>query len=114
MEKIEVIVKAMHDKLGENIVGLDMAGKSALFDTFVICSGNNERLIHAIKDNVEDKMAEHGYPVKKTEGILNSHWVLMDFGDVIVHIFDEQERELFNLEKLWSDAPKIEIEKYLK
>lgn len=114
MNKIEIIVKALDEKLAENIVALDMTMASPIFDTFILCTASNERLMQAIRDNVEEKLEEQGVFVKKIEGLRNSKWLLMDYGDIIVHIFEGEERNSYNLEKLWSDMPHIDIEGYLK
>lgn len=114
MNKLEIIVKALDDKLGKNIVAIDMQLASPMYDTFVICSAENERLMNALRDSVEEKCYEHGYEVKKIEGRRNSKWLLMDYGDIVVHIFDIDEREVYNLEKLWADMPRIDISGYLQ
>lgn len=114
MNKVEIIVKALDEKMAENIVALDMTMASPIFDTFILCTASNERLMQAIRDNVEDKLEEQGISVKKIEGLRNSKWLLMDYGDIIVHIFEGEERNSYNLEKLWSDMPRIDIEGYLK
>ncbi|MBS5587233.1 MAG: ribosome silencing factor [[Clostridium] spiroforme] len=114
MDKLEIIVKALDDKLAKDIVVIDMQLASPVFDTFVICSADNERLMNALKDSVEDNMAENGYEVKSIEGRRNSKWLLMDYGDIVVHIFDQDERDSYNLEKLWSDMPRIDVSGYLK
>jgi ribosome-associated protein len=114
MNKVEIIVKAMDDKLGENIIAIDMQSASPIFDTFIVCTASNERLMQAIRDNIEEKCEEQGIFVKKIEGLRDSKWLLMDYGDVVVHIFESEERNLYNLEKLWSDMPRINIEGYLK
>lgn len=114
MNKVEIIVKALDEKLGYDIVALDMKMASPLFDEFVICSAKNERQLQAIKDEVEDKMAENGFEVKRIEGHKDSKWILMDYSDVVVHIFVADERAKYNLEKLWSDMPKINIEGMIK
>lgn len=113
MDKLEIIVKALDDKLGTDIVAMDMQLASPIFDTFVICSAANERLMSALRDSVEEAMEKEGYFVKKIEGLRNSKWLLMDYGDIVVHIFAKEEREDYNLEKLWSDMPRIDVSKYL-
>lgn len=113
MDKIEIIVKALNDKLAKNIVAIDMHEASPIFDTFILCTGSNERLMQALRDSVEEQMAKAGYYVDHIEGLRNSKWILMDFGDIIVHIFEENERGAYNLEKLWGDMPRISVDKYL-
>ena len=113
MDKIEIIVKALSDKLGKNIVAIDMQQASPIFDTFILCTGTNERLMQALRDSVEEQMDKAGYEVKHVEGLRDSKWILMDYGDVVVHIFEEEERGAYNLEKLWGDLPRIQVEQYL-
>lgn len=113
MNKLEIIVKALDDKLAENIMAIDMSQASPIFDTFVLCTAANQRLMQALSDNVEEQCAKEGYFVKHIEGLRDSKWLLMDFGDIIVHIFEGDERRAYNLEKLWADMPRIEIEDFL-
>ena len=114
MNKLSIITKALDEKLAEDIIVLDMQLASPIFDYFVICSASNERLMQALRDNVEDKCEEAGYVVKKIEGIKKSKWMLMDYGDVVVHIFDHDERKNYSIEKLWSDMPRINVEELIK
>ncbi|MDD6513547.1 ribosome silencing factor [Sharpea azabuensis] len=114
MEKLECIVRAMNDKLATNIVAIDMRETSPLFDYFVLCTGSNQRLLNAIKDNVEEQCEINGYEVKAIEGLRNSQWILMDLGDIVVHIFEGEARDNYNLEKLWGDMPRVDISEYLK
>ena len=71
------------------------------------------RLMNAIKDNIEDEMEKNGYTVKHIEGNRESRWILMDYGDIVVHLFIPEERELYHLEKLWGDQHRIDISSYL-
>lgn len=114
MEKLECIVRAMNYKLATNIVAIDMRETSPLFDYFVLCTGSNQRLLNAIKDNVEEQCELNGYEVKAIEGLRNSQWILMDLGDIVVHIFEGEARDNYNLEKLWGDMPRVDISEYLK
>ncbi|MGF0144939.1 ribosome silencing factor [Sharpea azabuensis] len=114
MEKLECIVRAMNDKLATNIVAIDMRETSPLFDYFVLCTGSNQRLLNAIKDNVEEQCELNGYEVKAIEGLRNSQWILIDLGDIVVHIFEGEARDNYNLEKLWGDMPRVDISEYLK
>ena len=114
MEKLECIVRAMNDKLATNIVAIAMRETRPLFDYFVLCTGSNQRLLNAIKDNVEEQCELNGYEVKAIEGLRNSQWILMDLGDIVVHIFEGEARDNYNLEKLWGDMPRVDISEYLK
>lgn len=113
MDKLECIVKAMDDKMATNIVAIDMMNASPLFDTFVLCTASNKRLMGAIKDSVVDALAENGYDIRAVEGLRDSKWILIDCGDIICHIFDGEERNAYNLEKLWGDMPRIDISGYM-
>lgn len=113
MTKLECIVKAIDNKLGDRIVAIDMREASPIFDTFVLCTASNERLMQAIKNNIEDECEKNGYSIKSVEGLRNSKWLLIDLGDIVCHIFEDSERESYNLEKLWGDMPRINIEEML-
>lgn len=110
MTKLECVVKAMDDKLGTHIVAIDMRDASPIFDTFVLCTANNERLMQAIAQNIKDECELNGYDIKSIEGLRNSKWLLIDLGDIVCHIFDSSERDNYNLEKLWGDMPRIDVE----
>jgi len=101
--------KAVDDKKGEDIVVLNMEGVSLIADQFIICHANSERQVQAIAREVADKAAEFGYMVKRIEGIDLARWVLVDLGDVVVHVFHRDERGYYNLEKLWGDAPLLNM-----
>ena len=113
MEKLECIVKAIDDKLGSDIVAIDMQMASPMFDTFVLCSASNERLMQAIKESVVDECQKHGYDIKHVEGGKTSKWILIDAGDIVCHNFDKNERQNYNLEKLWGDMPQLDVSEYL-
>ena len=110
MEKLKCIVKAMDDKLATHIVAIDMRDASPIFDTFVLCTASNDRLMQAISQNIQDECEKNGYDIKSIEGLRNSKWLLIDLGDIVCHIFEADERESYNLEKLWGDMPRINVE----
>ncbi len=110
MTKLECVVKAMDDKMGSHIVAIDMREASPIFDTFVLCTASNERLMQAIKQNIKDECELNGFEVKSIEGLRDSKWLLIDLGDIVCHIFDAGERDNYNLEKLWGDMPRISLE----
>ncbi len=113
MTKLECVVKAMDDKLATAIVAIDMKDASPIFDTFVLCTASNERLMQAICQNIKDECEKNGYDIKSIEGLRNSKWLLIDLGDIVCHIFEGAERESYNLEKLWGDMPRINVERML-
>lgn len=93
------------DKKANDILLLNMEGLSPVTDYFVICSASNNMLVKAIADNIEDKLAEEEIFFTHKEGYADGRWILMDYGDVVAHIFLEEERDFYNLEQLWADAP---------
>lgn len=102
-------VKAAIDKKAENAKVLNLTDLSGFTDYFVICSGTSDRQVQAISDSVESTMKKAGWPSLSVEGHNEGRWVLMDFGDVVVHIFLDALREYYDLENLWSDAPQVKI-----
>ncbi|MDF0478761.1 ribosome silencing factor [Vagococcus sp. PNs007] len=106
---LEVVVKAIDDKRGEEIIALDVQGISLLADYFVICHGNSEKQVGAIVDSVANAAREQGIEVGRIEGKDSGKWVLADLGDIVLHVFHGEERSFYNLEKLWSDAPMVDV-----
>lgn len=106
---LQICYKAIDDKHAEDIVVLNMKNISLLADYFIICHGNSDRQIQAIAREVQDKAHEHGFDVKRVEGFDAARWILIDLGDVVVHIFHKDERSFYNLERLWGDAPQLNV-----
>lgn len=104
------ICDAISDKLGKDIAVLNIGKVSSLCDYFIIASGSTARQVKAIADSVEDAMTELGIEARGKEGRDTQNWILLDYGDVMVHIFDEENRGFYNLEKLWKDAPYVDME----
>jgi ribosome-associated protein len=98
------IVELAEDKKAADIVLLDLGGLTTLADAFVICSGGSERQISAIADGILEKLRDEGVKPIGREGTPESHWVLVDFGSVIVHVFTPPERDYYQLEKHWAGA----------
>lgn len=107
---LQLAVQAMDDKRAENIVALNMKGVSLIADYFVICHGNSDKQVQAIADEVKDVAQEQGVEIKRLEGFDQARWVLIDLGDIVVHVFHKDERLYYNLEKLWGDAPVVQLE----
>lgn len=103
----EEIGKLIDAKKGDDIVILDLRGISSVADYFVIASGNSDRQVVAIADHVEDELAKNGIYTKYKDGMKTGRWVVMDYHDILVHIFHKEERDYYNLERLWNDAKKI-------
>lgn len=100
----ELVAAAASDKKARDIVILDMEGVSLVTDHFVICSANSTTQVQAIADNIEEKLAEQDIKLLRKEGYREARWILMDYGDCVVHIFVEDDRRFYNLERLWGDA----------
>ena len=103
-EMSKAICKAASDKKARDIVVMDMQGLMSSTDYFVICSANTATQVRAIADNIEEKLAVQGAAFLHKEGYREGEWVLMDYGDVIAHIFMQEAREYYALERLWGDA----------
>lgn len=109
-EMARIAYKALDEKKGEDIKVIDISGVSVLADYFIIANGTNESQVKALVDNVEECLHKGGYHLKQREGYGTGSWVLLDFGDIIVHIFDKENRLFYNLERIWRDGKDIDIE----
>lgn len=109
ISQLKIAAQAANDKLGENPVALDVTEPFALAEVFLIVSAKNERQVQAIADNIEDELLKIGVKTRFREGRATGRWVLLDFGDLIVHVMHDQEREFYSLERLWRDCPVVPI-----
>ncbi len=96
------IVETLENKKAKDIDVIDITKMSILAEYFVICSGTSTTHIKALSDELQNKLAEAGYEKVRKEGYNSARWILMDYGDVVVHIFHEEDREFYSLERLWS------------
>jgi len=101
--------KAADDKLATTVAGIDVSEQLALTDVFVIVSASTDRQVGAIVDEVEDQLREKGAKPIRREGERDGRWVLLDFGDIVVHVQHDEEREFYELERLWKDCPEIDL-----
>ena len=109
-DMVRIVYDALDEKLGEDIEILKIDEISVIADYLIIANGRNQNQLNAMIDLVEEKMAEAGYNSKRIEGNKNSTWVLMDFGDVIVHVFSKEDRLFYDLERIWKDGTSISRE----
>lgn len=109
IEKVKTVTDALENKKGVNITVLDLSSVSDITDCFVICSGTNRSQIQALSDGAEEALAKKRIMHKGIEGYDTANWILMDYGDLVVHVFDKDSRELYDLERVWADAEKVEI-----
>ena len=110
----QIACKAIDDKKGQDIKIIDIHNVSVIADYFVIASGTNSNQVQAIVDNVEEQLGRAGFEAKQIEGNRNSSWILMDYGDVIVHVFDEENRLFYDLERIWRDGKDLEMDAFLE
>ncbi|PTT17022.1 MULTISPECIES: ribosome silencing factor [Microbacterium] len=106
----QIAAIAADAKGGDDIVALDVSEPLPLVDIFLLVTGRNERNVAAIADEIEEKLLEAGHKRLRREGRQESRWVLLDFGDLVVHVFHEEERVYYGLERLWKDCPVVPIE----
>ena len=104
---VKIAYQALDEKKGEDIKIINLEGISVLADYFIIANGTNSSQVQALVDNVEEELHKAGYSLKQREGYSNGNWVLLDFGDVIVHIFDRENRLFYDLERIWRDGKEI-------
>jgi ribosome-associated protein len=108
-EKTALSSRAAADRKASDIAVLDMREVSSITDYFLICSGGSVRQVQAIADAIDEQMSQSGEASLGVEGYREARWVLMDYGDVIVHVFAQDTREFYDLERLWANAPKIDV-----
>jgi ribosome-associated protein len=99
--------EAADEKKARNIVTLEIAQLSTIADYFVICGAGSSVQAQAIADNIQEQMQKEGYRLRHIEGYRKANWILLDYGDVVAHVFQEEDRRFYNLEQLWSDAPVV-------
>ena len=112
LEMARLAIDALEDKKAEDIRVIDISEVSVLADYFIIAGGSNRSQIQALSDNVEEKLGRAGMPAKQIEGYDTANWILLDFGDIIVHIFDKENRLLYDLERIWRDGKRIPVENF--
>ncbi|MBK3493352.1 ribosome silencing factor [Viridibacillus sp. YIM B01967] len=107
---LQLAYKAADDKRAEDIVVMNMQGVSPLADYFIVCHANSDRQVQAIAREMVDVAHKEGYEVNRLEGFDSARWILVDMGDVVAHVFHRDERNFYNLERLWGDAPFVDVE----
>lgn len=105
----KVAALAAEDKIAEDVLAIDVSDQLALTDVFVIASASNERQVGAIVDEIEDRLRDQGVKPIRREGQREGRWVLIDFGDIVVHVQHADEREFYQLERLWNDCPTVDL-----
>ena len=110
LAKVALIVEAAQERKADGIVGLDVRKISSFADTFIIATGTSDRHVRSVTDSIASALKAHGDPPMGVEGHDEGRWVLIDCGDTIVHVFQQEIRDHYDLERLWSDAPTLELE----
>ena len=105
--RLNLVLTAVMGKKALDIIVLDVSGLTSLADTFIICSGRSNRQVTAIADYIRIDLKKQGVAPLSVEGLQEGHWVLMDYGDIVIHVFYDDVRRFYDLEGLWSDAPRI-------
>ena len=108
--KAKLIYKALEDKKGIDIKVIDIQGVSVIADYFIIAGGSNKSQVQAMVDNVEEELAKEKIYTKHTEGYQSANWILLDFEDIVVHVFNQEDRLFYDLERIWKDGKLVEIE----
>ena len=108
-ETVKLIIDALEDKKAENIQIIDISEVSSVADYFIITNGTNKSQVQALADNVEEELLKIGVHCRQVEGYPSGNWILMDYDDFIVHIFNQEDRLFYDLERIWKDADLIEI-----
>lgn len=109
-EMAKLAYQALEDKKAEDIRVINIEKVSVLADYFLIATGMNKNQVQAMADNVDEVLHKAGYPAKQTEGYQSANWILMDYGDIIVHVFDRENRLFYDLERIWRDGESISLE----
>lgn len=106
-EMVKIAVEALQEKKGEDVKVIDIHEVSVLADYFIIADGSNVNQVQSMADNVEEMLGKAGYECRQIEGYNTANWVLMDYGDIIVHVFCREDRLFYDLERIWRDGKTI-------
>lgn len=110
IEALRIAARAAEEKQGTDLFAVDASDAMGLIDGFLVVSAHNERLVNAVADGIEDALREQaGMKPVRREGRASGRWILLDFGDIVIHVQHEEDREFYALDRLWSQAPRIEL-----
>ncbi|MBS9338925.1 ribosome silencing factor [Fructobacillus sp. M2-14] len=110
---LKTVLTAVDNKHGEDVTALDMQSVSLLADYFVMASAGSSRQAQAIAREVKEEVVAAGFEIDHIEGFEKANWIVLDLGDVIVHVFDEESRDFYHLDRLWFDAKEVDLDQYL-
>jgi ribosome-associated protein len=111
LSRLDIFIEAVLGRKAEDVIVLDVHALTSLADTFIICSGRSNRQVSAIAENAREALKKMNIRPLNAEGLKEGQWVLMDYGDVIIHVFHDPVRRFYDLEGLWADAPRVETSK---
>lgn len=111
-KNIKTVIDALEDKKAENIKIINIGNISSVADYFIITNGNNKIQVQALADNVAEKLAHEGIHAKQMEGYNSANWILMDYTDFVIHIFDKESRPFYDLERIWRDGTAVEVSEF--
>lgn len=109
-EMLKVAIEALKDKKGEDIRVIDISKISVIADYFVIANGSNTNQVQALADNIEEQMHKAGYEEPRIEGYRTASWILLDYNDIILHVFSKEDRLFYDLERIWRDGVEVDID----
>ena len=104
LELVKLMAQTLYDRKGFDILALDVRNLTVICEYMVIATGRNANHVQSLADAVDDKMAENGYFLKRSEGASDGRWIVLDYGDIMLHVFHQEERKYYNLERLWNDG----------
>ena len=108
-EMVKLAYEALSDKKGSDIKIIDIRDVTVIADYFIIADGSNPNQVQAMADNVDEMLGRAGHQPKQVEGYQSANWILMDYGDIVIHIFDEENRLFYDLERIWRDGQSVEL-----
>lgn len=114
MDALKIALKAADDKKARDLLALDISRIASFASYFLFCTGDSSRQMQAIADEIQKKLKESGIMASHVEGYQNSEWILLDYFDLVIHVFSKEAREFYDLERLWRDGKKMDTEKLLK
>ncbi|MDO5410148.1 MAG: ribosome silencing factor [Lachnospiraceae bacterium] len=106
---LQTAFKALDEKMAVNINVIDISKVSVVADYFIIAAGNSANQVQAIADNVMEKMGKAGYDLRQVEGYQSARWILLDYHDIVIHVFYQEDRDFYNIERIWRDGKFIDV-----
>ena len=111
-EMVQTAFRALDEKLAVDINVIDISKVSVVADYFIIAAGNNANQVQAIADNVMEKMGKAGYDLRQVEGYQSARWILLDYHDVVIHVFYQEDRRFYDLERIWRDGKFVDVNEF--